>query len=138
MYYRKYRSASLSQDISWDILRPNSVLSVVNSCSGKRKLPGPSPGTCLPGFCPGKMKFAPTVIAPQDNCTGGQNPPHPQNSFQRANYILPFHHFTIAGNVSQKDDSPLENFTISPLHHNDFTISPYVQKILIHHYTIGK
>ena len=32
----------------------------------------------------------------------------------------------------------LDNFIISPLNHNNFTISPYVQKILIHHYTIYK
>ena len=36
----------------------------------------------------------------------------------------------------KKHYSPLKNFNISPLHHNDFTISPYVQKILIHPYTI--
>ena len=36
----------------------------------------------------------------------------------------------------KKTDSPLDNFTISPLHHNDFTISPYVRKILINHYSL--
>ena len=63
---------------------------------------------------------------------------HNTNNCERANCISPFHHFTIDGNVSPKKDTPLEDFTISPLHHNDFTISTYVRKILIHHHTIWK
>ena len=63
MYHSKYRSTSLSKDISQGILRLNSVSSVVNSFPGERKLTGLSSGTCPQGFCPGMTKFAPTTIS---------------------------------------------------------------------------
>ena len=100
---------------------------------GGGKLPGPSPG-----IFSGKTKFAPITIVPQDYYPMGQNSLQRQNSLQCANCIFPFQHFTIDGNVSPKKRFSIGNFTISPLHHNGFTIAPYMRKILIHHYTLWK
>ena len=124
MYHCKYRITRLSQNIYWDNLRPNSVSNIVNSFPGGRKIPGPSPGTFHSGFFPGKRKFSPTKNFPQENCPGGNFLLHRQNSLQRPNCISRFHHFTVDGNVPQKTDLTLDNFTISPLNHNNFTISP--------------
>ena len=83
--------------------------------------------------------FFSNKTSPPGRRPGGQNSLQLQNVLPRANYISPFQHFTIDGNVSQKYRSAIGNFhhiTIKP--YNKFTISSFVQKILVHHEKIGK
>ena len=111
------------------------------SRGNKNSLDSPTVHVCqdmTPGIMSQEEKFAPTTVVSQDNVLGEKFTPS-EKTLQRANCISPFHYFTIDGNVSQK-----QSFTIGQFHHititpyNDFTISPYVQKIFIHHDTIWK
>ena len=88
-------------------------------------------------FVPGRrnllqQQFFPRTIVPGDKF---------YSKTIHSNVQIVFRLFTILplpGMCPKKTDLTLENFNISPLNHNDFTISPYVRKILIHHYTIWK
>ena len=86
---------------------------------GGEGIPVPSHSTCPTVFCPGKTKFSPMTIVPQENFPGGEFTPTRKLHFA----LSPFHYWWKC--------APKKRFTIGQFHH--ITITPK----WFHHFTIS-